>query len=47
MSGPAAGTVWHDGSCDRDDMLFVENELGQPAAFGEWYLDCSPTPSAA
>ncbi|MEU7822508.1 SMI1/KNR4 family protein [Catellatospora sp. NPDC049133] len=38
VSGPAAGTVWYDGSCDWDDMLFVENEFGQPATFGEWYL---------
>ncbi|WP_203694921.1 SMI1/KNR4 family protein, partial [Catellatospora coxensis] len=39
VSGPAAGTVWYDSSCDWADMNPVENDAGEPMGFGEWYLD--------
>ena len=39
VSGPMRGAMWFDGraTCDRLNPLL--NDDGQPATFGEWYLD--------
>ncbi|MFJ9895488.1 hypothetical protein ACIQPR_19470 [Streptomyces sp. NPDC091280] len=39
LGGPMRGTMWFDGraTCDRLNPLL--NDDGQPAGFGEWYLD--------
>ncbi|MEU5485349.1 SMI1/KNR4 family protein [Streptomyces mirabilis] len=39
VSGPMRGAMWFDGraTCDRLNPLL--NDDGQPASFGEWYLD--------
>lgn len=39
VSGPMRGSMWFDGraTCDRLNPLLDDD--GQPATFGEWYLD--------
>lgn len=39
VSGPGKGQMWFDDRTVGEGVTLVEDDMGQPVSFGQWYLD--------